>query len=201
VNADARVPCLIIAAFLLPPGAVLWWGLSRMRITVDDIGATQQRAFGRLVTLRFDEVSEYRYQMVTVQHTEQIRLSLHAADGRQVKIAAMWPDVWEMTQQFVDAVEPHLRAPSFGPITLTDDAILYKGKRVAFADIKEVTIGFARLSVVKKGKLLAAFAVGSLKVPNIFLLLDELRARGVNAPEARPWRATVNVAGYQLPKK
>ena len=201
VNADARLPCLIIAALLLAPGAVLWWGLSRMRITADESGVTQQRAFGGLTTLRFDEVSEYRYQTMTVQGTEQITLSLHAADGRQVKIAAIWPDVWEMTQKFVEAVEPRLRAPSFGPVTLANDAILYDGKRVPFADIKAVTVGGARLRVAQNGKLLAAFAVGSLKVPNVFLLLDELRARGVNAPDARPWRATVNLAGYQLPKK
>jgi Family of unknown function (DUF6585) len=201
VNADARIPCLILGPILLGPGAVLWWGLSRMRLTVDDEGLTQQRAFGGEVRLRFDEVSEYRYQSVPVQGQEQITLSLHTTDGRQVKITSIWSDVFEMAQRLVEAVEPLLHAPSFGPVTLAGDAILYDGKRVPFAEIQSVTLQAARFRVGQKGKLLAAFAVGSLKVPNVFLLLDELRARGVSAADARPWRAVVSAAGFSLPKR
>lgn len=200
-NADARPVTLAIGLPFGAIGAFLWVLAGRPLLTVDAVGVKKRGAFGGEVTLRFDEVVEYRYSAIPVHGTEQVQLALCAADGRKVKVSSNWREIYDLAQLLVEGVEAVLREPGFGPITLESDAVVYKDKRVPFAEISGVTLDGARLRVARKNKMLAAFAVGSAKVPNVFLLLDELRARGVGAPDARPWRAVVSLAGYQLPKR
>ena len=204
-NPGARTVTL---AFAVPLGAIgvgLWIPLGRSQLTIDDKTMKQRRAFGGETALRFDEVSEYRYQCVTVNGVDQLSLELRAPDGRKIKIGPHWRDVFELIQLLLERTEPLLRSPSFGPVSIEGDgdgdALVYKDKRVPFGEIAGVTLDGARLRVARKNKLLAAFAVGSLKVPNVFLLLDELRDRGLAAADARPWRAVVSVAGFQVPKR
>jgi hypothetical protein len=204
VTASIGTPLLVI-------GVLLWWVAGRASITVDDQGVTRKGYFGGVVAMRFDEVSEYRYSSTTVNGVDTVNLALQARDGRVIKITSNWRDVFDAAKQLIEGAETHglkdqragLAATrvAFGPFTIEDGAVSGKGKRVPFAEIKAVELAGPSLRVTQHGKLLSAFSFPSAKVPNVFLLLDELRARGVSAPDSRPWRAVVSVAGYQVPKR
>jgi hypothetical protein len=200
-NADARTVCLIIAAALGAPGLWLWLAIGRMQLAIDDTTVTKRGLLGGETRIKFDDAVEYRYSVYEVRGSEQLIVTLIARDGRKLKISSNWQDAWGAAQKLIEAVESRVESPSFEPIRLEPDAIAYKDKRVAYAEIDEAKIVGTVLRVSKKGKLLAPISLGMAKIPNLFLLLDQLRARGVAAPEARPWRAVVSVAGYQVPKR
>jgi hypothetical protein len=200
-----------IGAPLFLSGAFLYWLAGRASLLVDGNTAVRRGFLGGVVKMRFDEITEYRYSATTVNGVDTVRFSVHAADGRNITVTSNWRDVFEAARQLIEGAEEHglqdqkarLAAPhiEFGPVAIDGQFLVGKGKRVPFAEIQSVDIPGAWLRVSQEGKLLAAFNVDSGKVPNVFLLLDELRARGVNARDARPWRAVVSVAGFQVPKR
>jgi hypothetical protein len=178
-----------------------WIFLGRARIDVDGESVTYNGALGRVTRLRFDEVADYRYKTFMVNGMDQTELTLRAADGRKLKVNTQISDLYELIQLLVEGVEARMKAPGFGPLVLDDHAIAHGDKRVPLAEISAVTFDGVRLRVKQKDKLLAAIALPGTKVPNLFLLLDALRARGVSAPDPRPWRAAVSAAGFQVPKR
>jgi hypothetical protein len=200
-DANTRTVCLIIAAALGAPGIWLWLAIGKMQLTIDDASVTRRGLFGGEAKLKFDDVSEYRWSIYEVRGSEQMIVTLVAKDGRKLKISNNWRDAWTVAQELIDPVEARLTQPSFEPIRLEPDAIAYKDKRLPYSEIDEAKIVGTALRVSKKGKLLAPISLNMQKIPNLFLLLDALRERGVAAPEARPWRAVVSVAGYQVPKR
>jgi hypothetical protein len=145
---------------------------------------------------------------------EQIALTLHGRDGRKLRITSNWRDAEEAALTCLERAESRglgeLRARlasgapvEIGPVVLEKDGLSCKGKSIALGEIKNVYLASGRFGVKKNGKLLPFFTVDSAKVPAIFLLLDALRARGVDAPDARPGRAAnvVSSAGYQIPRR
>jgi hypothetical protein len=201
----------VIGAPLLVIGGVLWWLSGRALLKIDDSGLEFRGYFGGIVKLPFADVTEYRYSSGTTNGVDILRLSVHAADGRKIVVTNNWRDPFDAAKEIVDGAEAQGlkeqkarlagKRVDFGAVAIDEQFLVYGNKRVPFAEIKSVSIPAASLRVAQEGKLLAAFSVGSQKIPNLFLLLDELRARGVSAPDARPWRAVVSLAGYQLPKK
>ncbi len=200
-----------IGAPLFAAGALLWWLAGRARLEIDDRVVRRRGHLGGVIELRFDEITEYRYSSSTVNGMDTVSTSVQSADGRKISVTSNWRDPFEATRQLIEGAEAYglkdqlsrLGQPrmEFGPVAIEDAAFVAKGKRIPFAEITSIELAGPSLRVKKTGKLLPALWIGSSKVPNVFLLLDELRARGVSAPDARPWRAAVSVAGFQLPKK
>src|SRR5438552_6637156 len=89
-NPEARLPCLISGLLLGAPGLFLWIGIGRMELTVDDSGVTRRGLGGGEIRLRFDEVTEYRYQVMVVHGVEQIIVTL-IGPGK-IKLTSNWPD-------------------------------------------------------------------------------------------------------------
>jgi hypothetical protein len=201
LNAETRMVCLIFAAIFGAPGLWLWLAIGRMQLTIDDASVWKRGLLGSETKLKFDEIAEYRYSVYEVRGAEQLIVTLIAKDGRKIKISSNWRNAWDAAQKLIEPVEARLKDPRFDPIRLENDAIIYKDKRVPYGEIDEAKIVGTALRVSKKGKLLAPISLNMQKIPNLFLLLDQLRERGVAAPEARPWRAVVSVAGYQVPKR
>jgi hypothetical protein len=196
----ARAVLFPFAGFSGAAALAAWFILGRAHVDVDEKSVTYTGALSRVTRLNFDEVSDYRYKTFAVNGVDQTELVLFAADGRKIKINTQISDLYALIQLLVEGVEAQLKAPGFGPLTLDESALAYKDKRVPLAEISAVTFDGVRLRVKQKDKLLAAIALPGMKVPNLFLFLDALRARGVSAPDARPWRAVVNAAGFQIPK-
>jgi hypothetical protein len=211
VASEAHPPTLAIGLPLIAVGALLFWLAGRAELTVDEHGVRRRGYFGGVTKMRFDQVAAYYYSSTSVNGVETVRFWLRARDGSKITVTSNWRDFWDLVRRLAEGAEAHGLADQkaglagkrvdFGPVTIDGEFLCAKGKRVAFTDIQSVDIPAAWLRVSQHGKLLAAFSIDSGKVPNIFLLLDELRARGVSAPDARPWRATVNLSGYQLPRK
>lgn len=137
---------------------------------------------------------------------------LQTRDGRSLAITTNWRDVDAAIEFAVERVHAHGAADliarlasgtpvELGPISLTADAIASGNKSVPFSEVKSVVLGGGRLAVKKNGKMLAAFSVASSKVPNVFALLDALRARGVDVQDARLGATVVSTKGYVVPKR
>jgi hypothetical protein len=204
--ATGRWDGVFVAAPLAALFAGYWTVVGKERIALHADGISRKTVFGQ-TALRWDEVDGYFYRAApgaaanAAAHVGKIGgtlLKLHTSTGRKLAITTVWQDVYELVKLTLERVEKsgcrellqqlHSGDPvDFGPFDLTNQGLSSLGRPpVALSALRRVELTGNRVRVLLHGKSLSAFSVDSFEIPCVFALLDALRSRGVDAPDARP---------------
>jgi hypothetical protein len=160
--------------------ALLWTGLARRRLLIDEHGVSVRGMLGRRA-FAWDEIRHYTYWAGRYGNVE---LVLRDHDGRWMLLDARYRDIRAATARII--AELHARygeRATFAPFSLEDEGLRHmRAGLLRWKDLEVVKLDRQepqRMRVLKRGKALAWVSTLLSEVENSVLLLERLGERGV----------------------
>jgi hypothetical protein len=124
--------------------------------------------------------------------TTSFYLQLVGQDGTKLSVTSSFKGAYEAIGTILTKLHEQLRpqiareiaatGSEFGPLRLSARDLKWKTKEpVPLAELEYAELASSNLLIKKRGKFLSIVSVRSDKVPNVLLLLDEMKKLGVGA--------------------
>lgn len=160
--------------------ALLWTGLARRRLVIDESGVIARGLLGQRA-LAWGEIRHYTYWMGRYGNME---LVLHGRDGRWILIDARYRGVAAASARIIATLHAlHGERATFAPFTIEDEGLRHaKAGLLRWKQLEIVKLDHQqpqRMRVLQHGKALAWVSEPLTEVENSVLLLERLAERGV----------------------